>query len=60
MCPKFDLFVTLEEIAHGAIKAVTHTRRVLDQHGNKVLEQRSLAVDVKPGAPDGAMFVFKG
>lgn len=56
----YDLPVTLEEIFHGAHKAVTHTRKVQrDVNGSIESEDRTLTVAVPPGCKNGRRFVFE-
>jgi hypothetical protein len=38
---------------------VAHTRRRITSLGEELLEQRSLAVKVQPGALDGTVYVFE-
>ena len=54
------LELPLEEIFHGAIKQVAHTRKTLTAGGDVVEEARTLTIDVKAGLPDGTTFVFEG
>ena len=56
----YDLPVTLEEIFHGAHKAVTHTRKVQrEANGSIESEDRTLTVAVPPGCKNGRRFVFE-
>lgn len=55
----YDFFLTLEEVYHGVMKQVTHTRRVLQPDGATEVQERELTIDVKPGLPDGTQFVFQ-
>jgi DnaJ-class molecular chaperone len=57
---QYDLLVSLEELYKGCVKLVNHNRRCVDESGNVTIEQRSLAVDIKPGLLDGTRFVFQG
>jgi hypothetical protein len=63
-CPliyaQYDLPVTLEELALGCTKQVTHRRKVLTELGELLGEQRTVTVHVQPGMRDGTSFVFKG
>lgn len=56
----YTVELTLEEIYHGCLKKVVHTRKVLQPTGEVIEEQRSLTIDVKAGLPDGTRFVFEG
>jgi hypothetical protein len=58
--PQYDLPVTLEELALGCTKQVTHCRKVLTELGELLREQRSVTVHVRPGMRDGTSFVFEG
>eukprot|EP00892_Ulva_mutabilis_P004775 jgi/Ulvmu1/266/UM001_0270.1 len=52
--------LTLEEVYHGCLKKVTFQRRKLLLDETVETEDRQLAIDVKPGLPDGTRFVFEG
>ncbi|GMH42950.1 hypothetical protein BSKO_10872 [Bryopsis sp. KO-2023] len=57
----YDVVLSLEEIYHGCTKKVTHVRKTTDALGVVVeSEERELTIDVKPGLPDGTIFVFEG
>lgn len=56
----YTVELTLEEIFHGCLKKVTHTRKILGTDGKVTEELRTLTIDVKPGLPDGTRFVFEG
>ncbi len=57
---QYDLPVSLEELASGCTKSVTHTRKVLTEMGEVIKEQRTCSVTVAPGRRDGTAFVFQG
>ena len=50
-CLQHDFFLTLEEVYHGVMKQVTHTRRVLQPDGATEVQERELTIDVSEDAP---------
>lgn len=52
--------LSLEEIYHGCLKKVSHSRKILSIDGSIEEQMRELTIDVKPGLPDGTRFVFEG
>jgi hypothetical protein len=52
--------VTLEELALGGPKGVAHIRTVCGEGGELRAETRQLTVEIEPGMPDGATFLFEG
>ena len=55
-----DLDLTLEEMYHGCLKRLVHNRKITDEGGNVRIEPRELTISVKPGMPDGTVFLFEG
>lgn len=52
--------LSLEEIFNGCVKRVTHTQKVTNELGETTSREKELTLDVKPGLPDGTMFIFEG
>lgn len=52
--------LTLEEIYNGCVKKVIFTKKSTAESGLIETQERELTIDVKPGMPDGTMFIFEG
>lgn len=52
--------VTFEEVYHGCLKKVKHLQKIVGE--NDIIDTREfeLAIDVKPGSPNGTRYVFDG
>lgn len=51
---------TLEEIFHGKLKKVQHTRKIMTADNKVHSEERTLTVDIQAGVKTGTQFVFEG
>jgi DnaJ homolog subfamily B member 4 len=55
------LYVTLEELFHGAHKRMKIKRKTFDQaSGKRTMEDKILEMDIKPGLKAGSKIKFKG
>lgn len=55
-----EVLLTLEELFHGCIKKVRHSRKAMKESGAVEEHLIELTIDVKPGTPEGTRFVFDG
>lgn len=46
---EYDLYVSLEEVLHGATKRMKVSRKVVDQDGTSRTEEKNLSVKINPG-----------
>lgn len=55
---EYDLYVTLEEILHGATKRMKISRKVVEQDGTSRTEEKNLSVRINPGWREGTKVTF--
>jgi DnaJ family protein B protein 13 len=57
---RLTVSATLEEIFHGKLKKVQHTRKSVTADKKVTSEERTLTIDIQAGIKTGTQFVFEG
>ena len=55
---EYDLNLTLEEVLNGCVKKRKIIRKIFDNIGNEMLDEKIVAIEVKPGTQEGTAFRF--